>query len=240
MMRFCKLSLLLAVGATASLIAPHASATAELTLNDGQGHTASVVASSCGGTCVTATFNGALGDWNINVTTGTAAPGQTPMIDLNSIDSHNASGTASTLTIEWSNDTFSPATPGFQLNVGGVVGTGGTVTATLYGGTSDTLFDLSNKIGTTLSFSNPPAAFSGSENAFLKTLSVSPYALTEVATITFGRAYGLASFDFTADAIPEPASVLLLGGVILLAVSFIRWKTANPGIKLGRPIPPTD
>src|SRR5579871_4728388 len=113
-MRSYKLSLFLAVGATASLIAPLASATAELTLNDGHGHSATVTAVSCGGTCEVATFNGALGDWSINVTTGTAAPGQSPMIDLNSIDSHTASGIASTLTIEWSSDSFSPATPGFQ------------------------------------------------------------------------------------------------------------------------------
>ena len=222
MTRFSKLGMFFAVGAMAFVATPRASANAELTLSDGLGHTATVIGTTCGGTCETATFNGVLGDWNINVTTGTAAPGQAPLIDLNSIDHHNASVLASTLTIEWSADSYTPAVPGFQLNVGGTVGAGGTVTSSLYGGTTNTLGDLSNQIGTTLSFSNPPIGFSGSENAYLASLSSNPYALTEIATISFGKGVGQASFDYSVDSIPEPAGVLLLGSAMLLTVSVIR------------------
>jgi hypothetical protein len=183
--------------------------------------------------CDVATFNGSLGDWNINVTTGTSTPGQAPQMDLNSIDHHNLSATASTLTIEWSDNAFTPATSGFQLNVGGTVGAHGTVTAALYGGTSDTEFDLSHQIGTTLSFTNPPISFSGTETAYLSGLSVSPYALTEVATISFGRAAGQASFDYSVDTVPEPAAVLLLGTVMLLTVSVVRRKTGLSRDKRG-------
>lgn len=228
MIKSSNLRFALAIGAIAFVAVPLASANAELILSDGLGHTATVVAASCGGTCTAATFNGALGAWNINVTTGTADPGAAPIMDLNSIDHHNA-GAASTLTIEWSNTTFVPVgtvPQGFAMNIGGTVGAFGTVTASLYGGLSDTLFDTSNQIGTTLSFTNPPIGFSGTEDAYLSSLSPNPFSLTEVATITFGAHAGQASFDYSVDQIPEPAGILLLGTAMLFTVSFIRRKRA--------------
>jgi hypothetical protein len=227
MTRFSKLGTLFAIGALAFIATPSASANAELILSDGNGHTATIAASGCGAGCELASFNGTLGDWNINVTTGTGAPGQSPLMDLNSINHHNASGTATTLTMEWSFDGFTPAVPGFQLNIGGTVGANGTVTASLFGGTSNTLFDLSNQIGTTMSFTNPPISFSGVQNAFMTGLTTNPYALTEVATISFGTSAGQASFDYSVDAIPEPAGVLLLGSVMLLTVSLVRRRVGT-------------
>ena len=225
MTKFSKLVVSLGMGATFFGVTPNAFATAELFLSDGNGHTATISAVSCGGGCQTATFDGSLGDWNLNITTGTASPAESPVIDLNSIDHHNSSATASTLTLEWSDNGFAPAAQGFELNIGGTVGAHGTVTAALYGGTTDTEFDLSNQIGTTMSFSNPPTSFSGEEAAFLSGLSATPYALTEVATITFGEFAGQASFDFSADNdIPEPAAVLLLGTAMLVTATIIRRK----------------
>lgn len=206
--------------------APIASATAELMLSDGAGHSATVTAISCGGSCEIATFNGALGDWNINVTTGTAASGGSPIIDLDSIDHHNASSNPSTLTLEWSENGFTPAVPGFELNIGGTIGAHGVLTAALYGGTSNTVFDLSNQIGKTLTYMNPPISFSGTEDAYLSGLSASPYALTEVVTISFGTSAGQASFDYSVDAVPEPGAVVLLGSAILLAATVARRKIA--------------
>lgn len=227
MTSFSKLRLLLLTAGIAVVTTPRASATAELFLSDGNGHTASVTAISCGGSCETATFNGALGDWNINITTGTASPTESPIIDLNSIDHHNASRVPSTLTMAWSDNGFTPAVSGFQLNVGGTVGAHGTVTAALYGGTSNTMFDLSNQIGTTMTFTNPPISFSGMQNAYLSALSASPYALTEVATITFGTFAGQASFDYSVDTIPEPAGILLLGSALLVTATVVRRRRAQ-------------
>jgi hypothetical protein len=218
----------MAIGALAFITAPRASATAELTLTTSTGNTATVTAISCGGTCQTATFNGTLGSWNINVTTGTADPSGQPIMDLNSIDHVNASGSkAQTITLEWSATGLTPASSGFQLNIGGTIGAFGSLTASLYGGVSNTLNDTSNLIGTGLNFSSPPISFGGSESAFLSTVSPNPYSLTEIVTISFsgGRA-GQASFDYSVDTIPEPASVLLLGTVMLGAVSLIRRKVA--------------
>jgi hypothetical protein len=225
---FSKYGLFLASGVLAFVATPRASATAELFLDDGQGHTATVVAVSCGGTCETATFNGGLGSWNINVTTGTADPSGQPIMDLNSIDHHNASATSSTLKIEWSdNGLILPSNTGLQLNIGGTVGAHGTVTASLYGGSSNTLLDTSNQLGTTMSFTNPPISFGGSETAFFASAPPSPFSLTEVATITFGTFAGQASFDYSVDTVPEPAGVLLLGSAILLTVSVVRRKVGK-------------
>src|SRR5579863_10090421 len=113
MTRFSKLGLLLAAGAMAFVATPRASATVELIMNDGAGHTVDV-SENCGTGCVS--FNGALGNWNINITSGTSTPGEAPEIDLNSIDHRNAGALGQTLTIEVSDNVFTPAVPGFQLN----------------------------------------------------------------------------------------------------------------------------
>jgi len=215
---------LIAIGAIALTAVPRASATAELILSDGT-NTVTVTAANCGVGCYS--YNGAVGNWNINVTTGTTSPGQSPVMDLNTID-HFAGGTGNTLTIEFSATGYTPSVAGFLLNIGGTVSAGGTVTAALYGGTTNTLGTLAPQIGSTLSFSNPPIAFSGSGGGYLASMSASPYALTEVATITFagGRA-GQASFDYSVDTMPEPAGVLLLGTAILFSVSAIRRKLGH-------------
>ncbi len=220
---------LLAVAATAFVWTPRALATAELTLSDGNGNTATVLAIPCSGTCQDATFFGFLGNWSLNVTTGTADPGQNPILGLSSFNLRNAAAAGKTLTIEWSDDNFTPLNSNFALSVGGVLGAQGALTASLYGGTTDTEFDLSHQIGTTLSFATPPASFSGSENVFLGGLSTNPYALTEVVTITFGQGTGEGSFSLTVDEIPEPSSVFLLGSVALIALGAVARRKLGQG-----------
>jgi len=210
------------VGALALASAPGAYATLELRLSDSAGGAPVDVFDGCGPGCVS--YNGAVGGWNINITSGTSADGQSPIMDLNSIDHHNASKTASVLTIELSDNGFATTAPQFSLNIGGTVGPNGTLTAALFGATSDTKFDLSNQIGTTMTFTNPPTATHFSEGETGNAGTVYPYALTEVATITFGKRVGQASFDFSIDAIPEPTGVVLLGGVLLATVGAIRRK----------------
>lgn len=216
---------LIAIGAMALIAVPRASASAELILSDGT-NTVTVTSANCGVGCYS--FNGAVGSWNINVTTGTTSPGQSPVMDLNSIDHFGGGTTGNTLTIEFSANGYTPPVAGFLMNIGGTVSAGGTVTAALYGGTTNTLGTLAPQIGTTLSFSNPPIAFSGTGGGYLSGLSANPYALTEVATISFaGGRSGQASFDYSVDTVPEPAGVLLLGTAILFSVSAIRRKLGH-------------
>jgi hypothetical protein len=228
-----KLSLLLPIGAFLVVATPQAFATVdgELILSDGiAADTVTVTASNCGATGCVATYDGAIGNWNINVTTGTSAPGQSPEMDLNSIDHRNANKLGETLTITWSADDFTPIPTGgtgFALNVGGTVGANGTVTESLFGATSNNLLDESQQIGSTLSFSNPPIAFSGGETAYPSTAVSNPYSLSEVTTITFGGNAGQASFDSSVDAVPEPAGVLLLGSAMLFVVGAVRRKVGK-------------
>lgn len=53
-----------------------------------------------------------------------------------------------------------------------------------------------------------------------------PYSLTEIATVTFTQK-GDIGFTANLTAIPEPASVLLLGGVLLLTAKTVRRKVGR-------------
>jgi hypothetical protein len=53
--------------------------------------------------------------------------------------------------------------------------------------------------------------------------TINPYSLTLVATIN-GITAGVASFDAAIDAVPEPVSVSMLGGVLLFTATAIRRK----------------
>jgi hypothetical protein len=108
--------------------------------------------------------------------------------------------------------------------IGGTVGANGTVTAALFGATTDTKFDTTNQIGSTLTFNGGVSGIAFSTDEVGNAATVYPYALTEQATITFGKKAGQASFNYSVDAIPEPTGVVLLGGVLLATVSAIRRK----------------
>jgi len=217
--------LLLALGALMVVSAPRAFANAELILSDGIAADTQTVSATCTVAGCVASYNGAVGNWNINVTTGTSAPGQSPELDLNSIDHFNGGSTGQVLTLTWSATGFTPLSPGYELNAGGTIGAHGTITAGLYGANSNTLLDQSQQVGSTLSFSNPPIAFSGSQIDY-PPVTVNPYSLTEIATITFGSSAGQASFDYSVDSVPEPAGVLLFGTLALFTVISLRRKAA--------------
>jgi hypothetical protein len=228
-----KTFMLVSVGALALALTPPASATVdgELTLSDGiAADTIVVSASNCGTSGCFATYDGSVGNWDINVTTGISAPGQSPVLDLNSIDNRDASTAGETLTITWSADDFTPLPSGgtgFTLSVGGTVGANGTVTESIYGASSNNLLDESQQIGSTLSFSDPPAvAFSGSTTAYPASVT-NPFSLTEVTTITFGAHAGQASFDASIDEVPEPAAAVLLGSAMLFIVMAVRKKVGK-------------
>jgi len=199
----------------AAMAVPSAFATAELILSSG----ASTVDILDGGvgdanTATGAvTFVGAVGSWSVNVTTG--IEGDVPFFDLNSIDT--TTGQVAPIVMAFSDDRVLP--PGFTLNAGGTVSTsGGTPTVQFGAFTGTSEFDFAHQIGSTLTFHATPFSGSTSGSTFAGDTS-----LTLAASIDLGRGRkGGASFDSALDSVPEPASVSMLGGVLLILGGALR------------------
>jgi PEP-CTERM motif len=212
---------LLAVAAVAIALSPSASATLQLTLQSGS--TTIVVDDNGVGDSNSAigqiTYIGAVGsNWTLNVTTGTV--GTNPLIDLNSVDSlSNGSGSGSNaLMLTFSSTGFtSPFNAFYEAAIGGTLASSHSLTYSAYADPTNTLNGTSSLIGTQ-SFSNPSATSQGfGFGAPLPGGSVNAntlYSLTQVVTIS-GTKKGTTSFDASIEAVPEPASVALLGGVLL-------------------------
>lgn len=160
-------------------------------------------------------FNGSIGSWTVNVTTGITMPAigssLVPVMDLNSI---NLTGLGpGTLTITFSEDGFSLTNGTLQAAVGGT--TGGTASfATLLNGTSLSSLALGP-------FS--PIAFSGT--AYYNNLTLLPTdILAQQAVIIHTGAGQVTSFDKHLDTVPEPATLILLGTGFASLAFFARRK----------------
>jgi len=209
----------LLAGALALVCIPQANATVEITLTNGAS-SVTVIDGAVGDVCSAAncvTFSGAVGNYLINISTGIAQNSTNPYLDLNSVNLTTLSN-AGLLTISTSSNGYTNTVPQFSFQVGGTSSLGGAATFKAYGGTSNTLFDTSNQIGNTLTF--PGSPFSGTTIASSGN-TVNPYSLTIVATLN-GVTPGSASFDAAIDAVPEPASMSLLGGALLLTAAALR------------------
>lgn len=201
-----------------ALFVPTANAKMELKLSDGiAAHDVDIKDGDPGDLCPVAgcvTFSGGVGVFIVNVSTGTH--GHPGGIDLNSVDVGAGGGT---LTIMLSDNGMSPLSNEFRLEIGGTIG-GGTLDVMGFGGNSDTLFDTSHQIGSTLTFNTSP--FAG--ETFGSVTGVAPYSLTIETILTFGALGGHTSYDASLDPVPEPSSVALLGGVLLLTAGVLRRK----------------
>ena len=212
---------MLAMGIAVAFMAPKANATVQITLTQGAS-SVTITDGSAGDVCSAAdcvTFSGALGNYLINVSTGIAQNGTNPYLDLNSVNLTTRPN-AGLLTISTSSNGYTAQTPQFSFQVGGTSSLTGASTFKAYGGNSNTLFDTSNQLGSTLVF--PTSPFSNSTLSSGGTTS-NPYSLTIVATLN-GISAGSASFDAALDAVPEPATMALLGAVLLFSGSAIRRK----------------
>jgi len=226
-MKLGKIAVIL-LGLIALAMAPLANASVKLAITDGV--TTANVSCDVTGVCV---FNGALGDWVVNVVTGIAAPPgplgpPLPHLDVSFSDVYVNSGTGKPATIYllFTDDTLGIVPlPGLNMKFGGTntnmsssysaffdtgnVDFGRTVSApsTVPGGLSATA-SLIN----TLSFGN--GAYSGT-TAGPGPGSTSPYSLTEMIVLTATSATANGSGNAELQAVPEPAGILLLGGMIL-------------------------
>lgn len=162
------------------------------------------------------TFNGTIGTFTINVTTGITYPllGTTtfPRMELSTVNL-SIQG-AGTLRILFSEVGFiSSPVPNFLTEIGGV--TDGTIGAKTYLNNSNTLFS-GNVVptGTVLAdFTSPPfaGAFSAAVSSGLVSPLLSPFSLTLEATIVHGNTVEVTSFNLAVQPVPEPGTLLLLG-----------------------------
>ena len=160
-------------------------------------------------------YNGGVGDWNINVSTGLGSDILgLATLDLNSVNS--TQGTTSTLDISFTQvDNVFPV-GGFAMEFGGTATNVGAISYSAYADDANAAFGQSQLIGTLGPFNSSP--FSGVASG---PVSVSgTYSLTQVLSIT-GQGGVVGSFsanaelnpsnEFPVAPIPEPASLLLFG-----------------------------
>lgn len=175
------------------------------------------------------TFIGAFGVWKLNVTTGTA--GFSPQLDLSSVNSCGSATTAcngtgaNALTMAFTSTGFEGPVDHFTSSIGGTLAVGHSLTYQGYEDDTNAAFGTQHKIGSSLSFTRPPSAFSG-ETKGGDVIGAHHYSLTEIVKLSATRA-GSSSFDAGIEAtVPEPSSLFLLGGLLLLGAVARRNKAA--------------
>jgi hypothetical protein len=199
---------ILGVG-SAMLLSQQAQAipTGTLTLSDNNGNTTGAIATSGG----VATYNGILGNWDINVSTGIGGgTASFPTLDLNSVDRFT-SGLGNVLTITFTLNAVGPLAGTIYNGVGGTAS-----------GTSDVFQVLVNGVPVTTSLAFNSNPFSGSQSSGLVTGAL-PSTISIVATLTANPG-GITSFDDNASFAPDGGATVMLLGAALSGLCLFRKK----------------
>ena len=167
----------------------------------------------------TITFGGVLGTWNINTSTGAGNHATASLMDVVSLNGTATGGP--NLAISFSDDTTTPVAAGYTGHIGGTQDAGFTGVRyqafwdTSLGGMAHQIFDTGVVSGSPFGASKTgvcPGPCAGT-----------PFALTQVLTLS-SDANGSASFNANLNAVPEPASIVFLGTVLLGVTTIIRKK----------------
>ena len=228
-MRYKKTTILLATAAMLAGGTQFAGAVPTLSLYDGT-TTITVVDGGVGDSNPTVgavTYNGSIGVWTVNVSTGITNPvttGPYPHMDLNSTDATNSvvSNGAGTLTIKWSDTGNTASNKGMSLDIGGTVEgvAGASLVYRLYGDAANTALATTTLLGTDGPFG--PGAFSqgGHTTVGLNTLGGN-FSITEQIVITH-TGNGNTSFDAQTQVVPDGGTTLALLGGSMLGLGAIR------------------
>ena len=223
------LKYVLAMAIAAALLGNIAQAAFELQLSDGTVLGTKLITDNGVGDSnaatgqIRSTVGGTWGPkFNLNVTTGTSpsTPG-VPSIDLNSVNTSNGAGTL-TMDLTQTGLTSTSSISALIAQIGGTLATAQTLTGTAWLDPANGVFGHgATKV--LLGTFGPGGAFSASGNAGPVSGSTGPFSITEEVTLTTTQA-GTSSFNFAADAAPEPTSLAVWS---LLSVAGVGVATAR-------------
>jgi hypothetical protein len=203
-----------------ALVGEPAYAVATLELND-NGTIVTITDNGAGDNSATVgriNWDGTVGNFTLNLDSGITKPAAgtavQPYMDLLVQNQTSPGSTGGTLIITFTEDGFMLPNTGFQMNAGGTanVGVSGSYEAFYNDGTP-------HLIGS-IPIVSP--AFSGHVTG--PGGATTPYALTQVLTINYSSGVLNFSGDFELHQTPEPATVALLGGALLVMFGALRRK----------------